>query len=426
METTEHRVGSFFTKNESKENLKFKNGTTKKEKNPLPKSWEESNLSPEDEVKELAGLNTQLSRYIDRVRHLQGKNTKLTTYVSAVEESQLKESEQMHLIYKEKLENLKKEKERISRQIVHFGSTYENIKKENAELKSCHQNADKTLNERGKKQLLLENELKNLSQSKTKVKNQRESTETKLAEAVHDQEKLTMQLKSVSDKTEKLSAECHKSSERLEVNSSVMSQKLVNLQKQNSKIEEIKNILPGHTQDQVSSFQESIELGKDCEQKKTNSISKLHTQLSKEIEKCASQEFQLSESKIKLKNLEVKISNLQEEQKLLKERLKKWDTLQDADSSNSTTEVDCKEREIQKIREKIKNQRGEYQTLLELKAGLDSEIAVFRQLVESEEQRLEVKIDCVKLKKRNGPDLTFVGTEEEQTRRSMIMDERQL
>jgi len=28
---------------------------------------------------------------------------------------------------------------------------------------------------------------------------------------------------------------------------------------------------------------------------------------------------------------------------------------------------------------------------LELKAGLDSEIAVFRQLVESEEQRLEVK-----------------------------------
>merc|ERR1712123_130427 len=136
--------------------------------NLFPKNRDESDLSPTDEVAELAGLNTKLTRYIDRVRSLQGENTKLSKYVCSIEESQIKESEQVHLLYREKIETLNKEKEKIARQVSHLGATYENILTENKELKGNLSSVNKELKARNERQCALEKDINSLSEKSSK------------------------------------------------------------------------------------------------------------------------------------------------------------------------------------------------------------------------------------------------------------------
>lgn len=389
--------------------------------NLFPKSRNESHLSPTDEVTKLASLNSKLSRYIDRVRSLQGENTKLTKYVCSVEQSQLKESEEIHLMYKEKIENLKKEKEKIARQVSHFGATYENILKENQKLKDNLFSADKELKSRNEKQLALEKDKNTFSDNSIKSVQETKSLKTNLEKIRKDQNLFEDQLGKISEKTKKLSQECQSLCERLKMNSVLIKQKLVDFKITNHTMDTNQN--PGcPIQTLVSSFQEAIGEGKDCEV--SSLISKLHTDLFEQVEKVNFQEFQLKESRSKVESLELKIMNLLDEQEIVKERLKSMENLQETSKLNHQEKIQHKEKEIELILEKSQKQMKEFENLLEEKQGLDAEIAVFRKLVETEEERLGLSKDNVKVFKKSGPDFTFV--EERAARRDLILTERQL
>merc|ERR1711881_545049 len=178
----------------------------------------ESSLSAEEEVAELTALNTKLSRYIDRVRSLHGENKKLTTYIASVEESQIKESEEMHLLYREKIETLKNEKEKISRQVEHLGATYENIRKENYKLKDNIAGIDKEMQTRNLKRVSLEKEINTLQKNSTKSLRITNDLEKALGKMKKDQTEFSGRLKEISDITEKLSLECQSLHERLKSN----------------------------------------------------------------------------------------------------------------------------------------------------------------------------------------------------------------
>ena len=52
----------------------------------------------------------------------------------------------------------------------------------------------------------------------------------------------------------------------------------------------------------------------------------------------------------------------------------------------------AKDAEIQRLLDELSNQLKEYQSLMDTKVALDMEIAVFRRLLESEEDRLGIQI----------------------------------
>ncbi len=52
----------------------------------------------------------------------------------------------------------------------------------------------------------------------------------------------------------------------------------------------------------------------------------------------------------------------------------------------------AKEDEIKRLLDELSNQLNEYQALMDTKVALDMEIAVFRRLLESEEDRLGINI----------------------------------
>ena len=53
----------------------------------------------------------------------------------------------------------------------------------------------------------------------------------------------------------------------------------------------------------------------------------------------------------------------------------------------------AKDREIEKLLEELRKQQRMYQSLMDTKIALDMEIAVYRRLLESEEDRLGLSVD---------------------------------
>jgi len=393
--------------------------------NLFPKTRDESDLSPTDEVAELTSLNTKLSRYIDRVRSLQGENTKLTKYVCSIEESQIKESEQMHVLYREKVETLKKEKEKIARQVSSLGATYENILTENKELKGNLSSVNKELKARNEIQCALEKDINSLSEKSSKTEQETKSMETRLGKMKQDQTLLSEQLKTISSKTEILSEDCQNLCHRLKLNSKLLNEKLERVKTDHIAWIEGQD-KEGQTKNIVFNFQENMEKEKECDRVGASLISKLHTDISEQIENWNLQEALVNESKSKVKNLEIKIRNLLEEKETVIKRLGSLESLWDSNRMNHLSEVKTKDVEIKSILEKFRKQTEEFENLVQEKQGLDTEIAVFKKLVESEEERLKIKKDDVKLFKKSGPGFTFVEEKERTARREMVLTERQL
>ena len=61
--------------------------------------------------------------------------------------------------------------------------------------------------------------------------------------------------------------------------------------------------------------------------------------------------------------------------------------MKDQQSNYSRVQLPAKDNEINQILDELSSEMIKYQNLQEIKVGLDMEIAVFRRLIESEEDR---------------------------------------
>merc|ERR1712113_1232031 len=93
----------------------------------------------------------------------------------------------------------------------------------------------------------------------------------------------------------------------------------------------------------------------------------------------------------RIKKLISKIDDLQENLGNLSE--KEADLLNKIDECNADHDkkMSGKQDEIKRLLEDISGQEEEYKTLLEDKNALDTEISVYKKLMESEEERLGIK-----------------------------------
>ena len=84
------------------------------------------------------------------------------------------------------------------------------------------------------------------------------------------------------------------------------------------------------------------------------------------------------------------ISELKQQLELIK--LKKDQEITDIVAIHKTT-IGAKDDEIKAVVDKLEAQIKQYQQLQEMKIALDMEIAVFRRLIENEEDRLDLSMD---------------------------------
>merc|ERR1719397_1071336 len=121
-------------------------------------------------------------------------------------------------------------------------------------------------------------------------------------------------------------------------------------------------------------------------------VQELQTALSNERGKASSSTQALSESKARIEALMARVSALETANLTLNQKIS--DLAQNMEDQNSAhrAQLAAKDNEIQRLLDELSKQLEEYQNLMDTKIALDMEIAVFRRLLESEEDRLGISI----------------------------------
>merc|ERR1712029_1164013 len=122
-------------------------------------------------------------------------------------------------------------------------------------------------------------------------------------------------------------------------------------------------------------------------------VHELQTSLSDERGKASSSEQALKESKSRIEALMTRVTELESSNLTLNQKMS--DLTQNLEDTNSAhrAQLAAKDNEIKRLLDELSRQLEEYQNLMDTKIGLDMEIAVFRRLLESEEDRLGISID---------------------------------
>merc|ERR1712130_353637 len=122
-------------------------------------------------------------------------------------------------------------------------------------------------------------------------------------------------------------------------------------------------------------------------------VQELQTALSNERGKASSSEQALKESKSRIEALMTRVTELESSNLTLNQKVA--DLAQTVEDTNSAhrAQVAAKDNEIKRLLDELSRQLEEYQNLMDTKIGLDMEIAVFRRLLETEEDRLGISID---------------------------------
>jgi len=377
---------------------------------PYPEYPEASRLSRKEEKQSLQNLNNRLAGYIDKVRQLQRDNAKLTKQIKHIEEYQSKEVTNVKQIYDQEIDSLKDALDGLSKQYNQLKVASEGLLNENEELKDTLRRKDNDLKNSGDLINGLQDEVRDLSNKMGGLENERRKAQEKLDEVLPEvqrlQDKLAEAKKLLDDEVLKkadLENHCQRLDEELKFKIQLLEQQLEEVKtRKEIEITEMDGKLQEEYEDRLQKAlnelrdvydkqmaQNREDFGKLYESR----VQELQTALTNERGKASSSTQALGETKARIEALVTRVSELESANLTLNQKMS--DMAQNMEDQNSAhrAQLAAKDNEIQRLLDELSHQLEEYQNLMDTKIALDMEIAVFRRLLESEEDRLGISID---------------------------------
>merc|ERR1719239_300049 len=376
---------------------------------PYPEYPDGTRMTRQEEKQGLQNLNNRLAGYIDKVRQLQRDNAKLNKQIKHIEEYQSKEVTNVKQIYDNEIDSLKDALDGLSRQYNQLKVASEGLLSENEDLKDTMRRKDNDLKNTGDIINGLQEEIRQLTNRLGEMENQRKKTQERLDEVLPGLQKLKDKLsdakKQLDDevlKKAELENHCQRLDEELKFKIRLLEQQLEEVKtRKEIEITEMDGKLQEEYEDRLQKAlgelrdvydkqmgQNRDDFAKLYEQR----VSELQSNLASERGKSSSNSQELSEAKNRVQTLVSKVSDLESENLKLNQKIS--DLAQNMEDKNSAhkAQLGAKDEEIQRLLDELSNQLKEYQTLMDTKVALDMEIAVFRRLLESEEDRLGIHI----------------------------------